>query len=205
MSAAAMILTIAAVLTFCGLMQRVLDRMKLTDKQALLLIGAMLIGTFLPPMVIGSVSVGWGALVPIGVCVYLFMGAETQEERLRSAIGSLITGAAVYLTGTLLPPEAESLPLDPLWLCGLAGGVIAWALGRSRRCAFICGTLGVVLADVANFVVASAQGYAATLGIGGAGIADAVVVSGVSAVLLCELLGETIERLVRARVQGRDE
>lgn len=201
MSAATMILTIAAVLTFCGLMQRVLDRMKLTDKQALLLIVAMLIATFLPPLSIGNVSVGWSVLAPIGVCVYLLMGAETQEERLRSAIGSLITGAAVYLIGTLLPPEAESLPLDPMWLCGLAGGVIAWVLGRSRRCAYICGTLGVVLADVANFAVASIQGYAATLSIGGAGIADAVVVSGVSAVLLCELVGETIERLVRGRAE----
>ena len=51
---------IAAILVFCGLLQRVLDRMYLTDRQALLIIGAMLIGTFLPNVVIGSVSVNIG-------------------------------------------------------------------------------------------------------------------------------------------------
>ena len=48
MSFGTLLLIIAAILVFCGLLQRVLDRMYLTDRQALLLIGLMLVGTFLP-------------------------------------------------------------------------------------------------------------------------------------------------------------
>ena len=71
MSAGTMLLTLAAILVFCGLLQRVLDRMYLTDRQALLLIGAMLLGTWLPNITLGSVSgnIG-GAIIPVGECIY---------------------------------------------------------------------------------------------------------------------------------------
>ena len=198
-----MLLTLAAILVFCGLLQRVLDRMYLTDRQALVLIGAMLIGTFLPDLTIGRVSVNvGGALIPLGVCVYLFLRADDAAERIRAVAGSLLTGGAVYALSALLPAEAETLPMDPMWLYGLAGGVIAWLLGRSRRCAFICGVAGVLAADTASWVAASMQGYRTSLSLGGAGIADAVVISGVMAVLLCELVGETVERLVRRKAEG---
>ena len=39
MSAGTLLLTIAAILVYCGLLQRVLDRMYLMDRQALLVIG----------------------------------------------------------------------------------------------------------------------------------------------------------------------
>lgn len=202
MSAGTILLMIAAVLLFCGLLQRVLDRMYLTDRQAWLVIGAMLIGTFLPNIVIGTVSVNLGgALIPLGVCVYLMIRCDTSMERWRTLLGVVLTGAAVYALSVLLPGEAEELLLDPMWLYGLCGGVIAWVLGRSRRAAFVCGVAGVLLADIVNAGVIWMQGYQSQLSLGGAGIADAAVISGVAAVLLCELVGETIERLVRARAE----
>lgn len=97
-----------------------------------------------------------------------------------------------------MPAEAEALPFDPIWLYGIVGGVIAWLLGRSRRCAFICGTLGILLPDVISAVFARMQGSDVPLVLGGAGIADAAVIGGVMGVLFCELLGEAIERMVRA-------
>ncbi len=198
MSLGTLLLMIAAVLIFCGLLQRVLDRLHLTDRQALLIIGAMLVGTFLPPVRLGVISVNiGGAVIPAGVCVYLFFCADESPERWRMAWGSLLTGAAVYALSALLPSEAEALLADPLWLYGLCGGLIAWLLGRSRRAAFVCGVLGVLLADIAAGVVTWLQGYQAQLFLGGAGIADATVISGMIAVGACELLGETIERLVR--------
>lgn len=203
MSAGMMLLTIAAVLVFCGLLQRVLDRMYLTDRQALLIIGAMLLGTLLPDVSIGPISVNLGgAVIPLAVCGYLFFKADEAVERWRSIIGTLLTAGAVYVLSALLPAEAEVLPLDPMWLYGLCGGVIAWLFGRSRRAAFICGVAGVILADAASALVAGMQGYQTTLVLGGAGIADATVISGVSAVFLCELIGETVERIVRARKGG---
>lgn len=203
MSAGTMLLTIAAVLVFSGLTQRVLDRMRLKDRAALMLIGLMLLGTLLPNITLGPVSVGLGgAVIPLGVCAWLLIKADEPWERWRSLLGTVLTAAGVYALSRLLPAEAEALLVDPMWLYGLTGGVIAWLLGRSRRCAFISGTAGVVLADIVSFAVTALQGYQTQLVLGGAGIADAVVISGVGAVLLCELVGETVERLVRRRVKG---
>lgn len=203
MSAGLMLLTIAAVLVFCGLLQRVLDRMRLTDRQALMIIGAMIVGTFLPNISLGPVSINLGGgVIPLAVCGYLLVNADRAVERWRALLGAVLTGGAVYTLSILLPAEAETLPLDPMWLYGLCGGVIAWMLGRSRRGAFICGVAGVVLADAASAVSAAIQGYQTQLVLGGAGIADAAVISGVIGVLMCELLGETLERMVRRHGQG---
>ncbi len=198
MSIGTLLLVIAAVLIFCGLLQRVLDRLHLTDRQALLIIGAMLVGTFLPSVRLGAVSVNiGGAVIPAGVCAYLFLRADEVQERWRMAWGALLTGSAVYALSALLPSEAEALPADPLWLYGLCGGLIAWLLGRSRRAAFVCSVWGVLLADIVAGAAAWLQGYQTQLYLGGAGIADATVISGMIAVGACELLGETIERFAR--------
>ena len=206
MSAGMLLLMIAAVLVLCGLLQRVLDRMYLSDRAALLVIGAMLVGTFLPNLKLGVASVNTGgALIPLGVCVWLFIRADESLERWRVLLGSLLTGAAVYGLTRLLPAEAEQLPVEPMLLYGAAGGLIAWLLGRSRRGAFICGVTGVILADVASAVINWLSGIRQVLVLGGAGITDAVVISGILAVMLCELVGETMERIVRRRkAEGGD-
>ena len=203
MSAGMVLLMIVAVLVYCGLLQRVLDRMYLTDRAALLLIGAMLAGTFLPGIQLGRISVNiGGAVIPFGVCVWLFLKADEPLERWRAALGSVITAAAVYGLTLLLPAEPETLPLDPTYFCALLGGAVAWLLGRSRRCAFICGVLGVLLADTAVAIVNWARGIDAALALGGGGIADAAVLSGLLSVLLCELIGEVAERILRRRSRG---
>lgn len=203
MSAGMVLLMIVAVLVYCGLLQRVLDRMYLTDRAALLLIGAMLVGTFLPGIQLGRISVNiGGAVIPFGVCVWLFLKADEPLERWRAALGSVITAAAVYGLTLLLPAEPEALPLDPTYFCALLGGAVAWLLGRSRRCAFICGVLGVLLADTAVAIVNWARGIDAALALGGGGIADAAVLSGLLSVLLCELIGEVAERILRRRSRG---
>ena len=74
---------------------------------------------------------------------------------------------------------------------------MAYLLGRSRRAAFICGTLGVILADAAVAVINWQNGVASTLRLGSAGMMDTVVISGILAVLLAELMGELIERMAR--------
>lgn len=203
MPAGMMLLTILAILVFCGLLQRVLDRMYLTDRQALAVIGGMLVGTLLPNITLGKVSVSLGgAVIPLAVCVWLLVKADTSMERWRALLGSLVTGSMVYALSAFMPAEAEAMPVDPMWIYGLCGGVIAWLAGRSRRAAFVCGVVGILLADVGAAVILWLQGYSTQLVLGGAGIADATVVSGVIAVLFCELLGESIERLVRMRAAG---
>lgn len=197
MSAGHLLLLIAGILVFSGLLQRVLDRMYMSDRQALCLIGLMFLGGFLPEFRVGNVNVNiGGALIPLGVCVYLIVKADTSKERLRSVIGSFITGVLIFAATKALPSEAEKLLIDPLWLYGLIGGIVAWLIGRSRRGAFICGVVGILIADVLSFMITAMQGYQAELHLGGGGIADASVISGMTAVLLCETFGELIERMI---------
>lgn len=192
------VLTALAVLIYFGVLQRVLDRMYLTDRQALAVAAAMLVGTLIPNIKLGPVAVNLGGgLIPLGICIFLLVKAKTRREVGRTLLGSVLTAAGVYVLSLLLPEEPEVLPVEPMWLYALCGGILAWLLGRSRRGAFVCGILGVMLADTATAVVNWSRGIDQTLVLGGAGAADAVVVSGVLAVLLCELVGEIVERLVR--------
>lgn len=198
MSVGMILLTVVAVLIFFGVAQRVLDKMRLSDRAALIIVALMFFGTLIPNIVIGSVSFSLGgAVIPLGVCVYLLIRAGTAKERWRAIIGSVITAGAVYAAGALLPSEPEFLPFDPMYLYGAVGGVVAYILGRSRRGAFICGVLGVMLADVAVAVVNWANGISQPLVLGGAGVFDAIVISGIIGVVLSELIGEIVERVTR--------
>lgn len=206
MKGATLLLTGAAILVYCGVLQRVLDRMHMRDRTALMLIGLMLLGTFLPPVRLGRVSVNiGGGLIPMGVCGYLLLRADTALERWRTLLGTGITAAGVYLLQILLPSEPEQLPVDPTLLMALVGGVSAWLLGRSRRGAFVCGVAGILLADTATALVNWSRGIGQPLLLGGGGVADAAVLGGVMSVLLSELVGEAAERLSRrAHVRGGD-
>ena len=200
MSVGMLVLTALAVLIFFGVLQRVLDRMYLTDRQALAVAAAMFVGTLLPNISLGPVALNiGGAVIPLVVCAYLFLRADTYLEVWRTLLGSFLTGVAVFGLSLALPSEPEQLMMDPMWLYAICAGVLAWLLGRSRRGAFICGVLGVLMADTATATANWSRGIAQQLVLGGAGVADAVVVSGVLAVLLCELIGEVAERLVRGR------
>lgn len=206
MSIGMVLLTVTAVLVFFGVAQRVLDKLRLSDRAALILIALMFFGTLIPNLDFGlvQVSVG-GALIPLGVCVYLLIRAETTKERLRALLGSVITAGVVYAMSALMPNEPEAILIDPMYLYGLVGGVVAYALGRSRRGAFICGVLGVMLADIAVAVVNWIQGIQQTLMLGGAGAFDVMVISGILGVLLSELVGELLERVMRAGGRSRPD
>ena len=199
MSIGMILLTVTAILVFFGAAQRVLDKLYLSDRTALLLIACMFLGTLIPNINIStfSVSIG-GAVIPVGICIYLLVKADTAKERIRALGGSLLTGAAVYGISVLLPAEPEALPVDPMYLYGVAGGLAAYVLGRSRRGAFVCGVLGVLWADIAVALFNRMNGIQQQTYIGGAGVFDAMVISGILGVLLAELVGELIERIVRS-------
>ena len=75
---------------------------------------------------------------------------------------------------------------------------MGYVLGRSRRRAFISRVMGVLLADLITAIVVWAGGVSQPLTLGGAGIFDTAVISGIIAVLLAEIIGETLERAARA-------
>lgn len=174
--------------------------MRLTDTQALAFLGLMVAGSFVDlPLARGEVSLSvnvGGALVPLGLAIYLLIRADTTRERVRAILAAVATAIAIRVIGSLssFDPPANNL-IDPLWLAALVGGVMGYLAGRSRRAAFIAGSAGVVLADVSHAIQVAAQGMRSDVSIGGAGVFDAVVIAGVAAVLLAEVFGESRERL----------
>ena len=201
------ILIVVSVLIYLGLAQRALDRMRLSDRGALVVIGAIILGSFvnipLPFLPFRtSLNVG-GALVPVGLAIYLLVRAGTPKEWTRALVGAVITAVVVYIigslinTGSTMEPAGRYAILDAIYLYPLAGGVVAYLLGRSRRAAFIAATLGVLLVDVFHYFWLMNQNAPAnyTVSIGGAGAFDTIVLAGFVAILLAEIIGESFERL----------
>ena len=195
------ILGITAVLILFGLGQRVLDKLRLTDRQALLFIALIIVGGFIPDIQITPLfafNIG-GALIPLGLCVYLWIKAGIATERIRSLIAALVVGAVAYALGRFMPDEPETIAIDPSLMDGLAAGVIGYLFGRSRRGSFIAATVGVMLSSVASAITVWSRGVDQRLVLGGAGAFDVIVISGFLAVLLSELIGEVNERIQRGR------
>ena len=193
------LLVAAAILVLFGVGQRVLDRLRLTDRQALLFMALILVGGLIPDVPPGArvrVNIG-GFLVPLALCIYLFAKAGSAKEVWRAVGAAVLSAAAVLIIDRFFPSEPEVMPFDVNYLYGAAAGVIACILGRSRRAAFIGGVLGVALADIVRAVLNWREGIDQALVLGGAGMFDAVVISGFVALLLRELVGELHERATR--------
>ncbi len=199
MTAGLVILALVSVLVFLGLTHRALDRMRLNDRQALVALGAMLVGSFIDvPLFRGvqdvSLNIG-GAVVPAAIAVYVLASADTARERRRGILSAVVTGGILFAVTKLFAFEEGRAILDPLYVFGLTAGVVAYLLGRSRRSAFAGAVLGVLLLDIAHLVEVTARRIPATVDLGGAGVFDAVVIAGVVAVGLAEVFGEAMERL----------
>ncbi len=190
-------LLIASVLVYFGLAQRLLDRMRLNDRIALLFLGAMFLGSYIPNIQITpllGINVG-GGLVPLGLALWLWFTADEAKEKWRAFWATLIGGSVIYAVTSYLPGDPSNMVVDPMYLYALLAGLVAYIIGRSRRASFIAGVLSVVLNDIIYAVQLSIQGYPGGTIIGGAGVFDTVIIAGLLAVLLAELVGETRERL----------
>ncbi|HHX77481.1 MAG TPA: hypothetical protein GX697_03940, partial [Firmicutes bacterium] len=85
-------LTAVAILIFAGLLERVLERMRLSRSEAFAILFAILAGSFLPdiPLHRGlSINIG-GALIPLGIIIYLLWTADTPEEKSRGILTMLL-------------------------------------------------------------------------------------------------------------------
>lgn len=199
-------LLVIGVLVYFGIAQRILDRMRLTDKQALLFIAAVVVGSFIEIPIMStpvavSINVG-GALLPALLSIWLIFKADETAERVRAIIASVLVAATVSLGSRYLPYEPENMFLDPKLVYGISAGLIAYLAGRSRRSAFIGGVLGIILSDVIHMITIVELGIPGTTAIGGAGAFDVVMIAGIVAVMVAELVGETRERLQGGPVLG---
>ena len=201
-----MMLLVVGVLVYFGIAHRILDRMRLTDKQALLFIAAIIVGSFIDiplssaPVEL-SINVG-GALLPALLAVWLIFKADETAERVRAIVATILVAATVSLGSYYLPYEPENMFLDPKLIYGVSAGMIAYLAGRSRRSAFIGGVLGIVLSDMIHMVTIIRLGIPGTTDIGGAGAFDVVIIAGIVAVMVAELVGETREKLQGGPILG---
>ena len=198
MSFGMILLLVLALLVIFGVGQRVLDRMRLNDRTALLVMAAIFIGGLIPNITVGPVtfSIG-GAVIPLLLCIWVLVKADSGKDVARGIIGSILTAVAIYWLGRLMPAEPEQIVIDPNYVYGIAAGIIAYILGRSRRGAFISAVLGLLICDTFIGILNWRQGIQQQIQLGTGGMLDAVVISGLLAVMLAELLGEAIERMVR--------
>jgi len=198
------LLVVLVALIFFGLMHRVLDRMKLTDREALILIVLMIVGSFIDFTLIRgrigfSLNIG-GGLIPLFIAGYLLYKAGSTKEWVRALIGAVVSAVAVYfITAVLMRGNVEPAGryefLDPLYVAPLISGIVGYLAGRSRRGAFIAATLGLVLNDLFHLFYLYTTNTPGRVDLGGGGAFDGIVVAGILAVLLAEVVGESRERL----------
>jgi uncharacterized membrane protein len=199
MSIGLLLLIGAGILILLGLAQQVLDRLYLNDKQALIILGAMVVGSFIeiplyrgePPV---SINLG-GAIIPLALSIYVLYRAGTTKETNRGLWGSLLVGALIYGVSKIYVFDTDAGLIEPQYLWGIIAGVTAYLIGRSRRLAFISATIGVILADLIHAIEGALTGRFGPTRIGGAGVLDTVVLAGLIGVVLAEVIGETRERL----------
>lgn len=196
MSISIWIVTAIIVLIMFGAGQRFLDKMRLSDRWALLILASVIVGIIIPPIKIGnmlSFSIG-GFLIPVGICVYMLVKAGWSMDLLRAVVGTIVTAGIILLLEVLLPSQTpQDIIVDNMYLYGIVAGVVAYLLGRSRRNAFVCSVLGLTLASVAVHVYNMIMGQTTTLALGVGGAFDSIVVATLISVGLCELVGKTME------------
>jgi uncharacterized membrane protein len=201
-SLAITILILLLALIYLGFLERVLERMRLTRKQAIFILLAMALGSGLPaiPLAEGlEVNLG-GMAIPLIIVIYLVATADDNTERLRVLIATAVTVIAVFFTDRLFTqdPDEFFLNIDPLYFPALVAAIVAYTLGRSRRASFISAFLGVLFVDLIAWGENLLRGFKnITVILGGGGVFGAAVLSGMLAVLLAEIVGEIRERLHR--------
>ncbi len=199
------VVVVVSALIFFGFLERVLERMRLTRIESIIILWSMLVASFLPniPIYRGlQINIG-GALIPLGIVVYLLWRADSHLERVRGLATILVVTVAVYTIDKFLPLEPGFLAfdIDPLYLPAFIAAAFAYITGRSRRSSFIGAVGGVVMLDILawseNLIF-----YPGVIPIylGGAGVLGSAVLAGVLAVFIAEIVGEIRERLVRGPV-----
>lgn len=193
------LLLVTGLIVYMGAAHRVLDKLYLTDSSALFVIALMIIGSFFELTIsrtpLLTINLG-GAVIPIILTVYVLTKAGSAKEWIRTSIAVLLTGAAIYGISQIFSDFGHGRDIiDPMYLFAVSGGIIAYILGRSRRGSFIAGTLGYLLFNLFTYFRGLYGGINTQVRLGGAGVFDSIVLSGIFAVLIAELIGESRERL----------
>lgn len=195
MSISLIIIWVLILLVMFGAGQRILDSLRLSDKEALIILILICIGLLIPPIWIGSYfcfSIG-GFLIPFTLSVYLLISCGWSRDLLRSFIGTILVAGIIYALEWILPADPEDVLIDNMFVYGVVAGVVAYVLGRSRRNAFVSCLFGVVLAQLIQWAINMASGTPSILGLGVGGAFGIYVVAIVISVAVSEFLGRCFE------------
>ena len=190
------ILSALIVLLMLGFGQRILDQLRMNDKQAILVLLLIAIGLIIPPIHIGeliTISIG-GFVIPFLICVYLFIKIGWSRDMIRATIGTFLTSGIIYGLEWIMPADPEELLIDPMIIYGVVAGLVAYILGRSRRNAFICAVIGVMSAQITQFTVNLwILKTPTTLGLGTGGPFGTMIIAAIVAVATAEFFGRAFE------------
>ena len=196
MSVSLWILSALIILLMFGAGQRILDQMRLNDKQAICLMLAIVVGIIIPPIYVTKYfcfSIG-GFLIPALICVYMLISAGWSRDLLRAFIGVILVAGIIYGLEWLMPAESpEDIVIEPTFVYGIVAGIVAYLLGRSRRNAFICSVFGISLAMLIQFIINMVMKTPTVLGLGVGGAFNSIVIATIIAVGLCEFMGRAFE------------
>ncbi len=201
MSVSLIIVSVLILLVMFGAGQRILDNMRLSDKEALIILVLICIGLLIPPIWIGEYfcfSIG-GFLIPFGLSVYLLISCGWSRDLLRTVFGTIIIGGLIYGLQWVLPADPEAMLVDNMYIYGIVAGVVAYVLGRSRRNAFVSCLFGLTLADLVQWLVNFGTNTPSILGLGIGGAFGTYVVAIVISVALCEFLGRCFEGALKGK------
>ncbi|MFW5998308.1 MAG: DUF1614 domain-containing protein [bacterium] len=193
------LLIFTILIIYFGAAQRVLDHLYLPDTAALIIVAGIIVGSFVDiplsqdPVI--NVNLG-GALIPVGLVIYIYSKVDSSKEIIRSIIAIFATGAVIYFVSVFFRNFGEGRDIiDPMYIFAITGGLFGYIFGRSRRGAFIAGTMGFLSYNMINVWRTVTGRINTNIYIGGAGAFDNIILSGFIGLLLAEIIGETRESI----------
>ena len=195
MSVSLIILSIIILMIMFGVGQRILDSLRLNDIQALVILILICIGIVIPPIWIGQYfcfSIG-GFLIPFALAIYMLISCGWSRDLLRAFIGTIFVAGIIYGLEWLLPSSPEGMIIDNTYIYGVVAGVVAYALGRSRRNAFVSAIFGLSLAQLVQWLVNLGMHTKTILGLGVGGAFGTYIVAIIISVAVSEFLGRCFE------------
>ncbi|WP_408955929.1 DUF1614 domain-containing protein [Natroniella sp. ANB-PHB2] len=202
------ILIVIQFLIYFGVAEEMLNEMGLTTGTAVLFLTLMILGSFVDIPISSSpvvtLNVG-GAILPIALALYILFNVKEKRVIYRTLLAVLIAGGVIYGVNTLFQFEEGHTLFDINYLYPFIAAVVSYLIARSRRAAFITGALGFLMYDLIHLGRITLGGIPGEAEIGGAGAFDAIVLSGIFAVLLVEIFGEVRERLVAGNNKSKKD
>lgn len=194
MSVSLWLIWIIILLIMFGVGQRILDDLRLSDKWALVILISVCIGIIIPPIWIGKYfcfSIG-GFLIPLALSIYLLVSCG-KRDLLRAFFGTILVAGIIYGLEWILPADPEEVLIDNMYVYGVVAGIVAYALGRSRRNAFVSCLFGITLAQLVQWIINMCSGAKSILGLGVGGAFSTYIVAIIISVALSEFLGRAFE------------